>query len=208
MDIAMVRLGIQYRYGGRSEYENWENPEQEMLNQMDLGAGFANIKEPQQALTAGNTVYAIHYGGDDNSRKIVELTVAAVINATPIPTIKLQPINVIQPGASGCPIIISEDYKLVGLFFGARVVEPTVGFALMCNSVSGIKKFITDGVSIIAEIGSYMALKNLTATDHDQETNSRIQQRKSQGRESLQEKANNLQLTIYLMDGEKFYGQN
>ncbi len=200
MDIALVKLGIQYEYGrGDDDYNIWENEEQQKLNEMELKC-FADIEERQ--VTEDEKVYAIHYGGDDNNRKKQELTVTRVspANTNPFPTIQLQP--AIKPGASGCPIL-NQDYKLVGLLCGGGPPGNVQAVdALMWNG--GIKEYVSNGVSIIVDIGSYMAYKNMKVTD--QAMNEELQKRASADKTQLMKKAKDSKLTIYLMNGEVFDG--
>jgi hypothetical protein len=158
----------------------------------------ADIEERQ--VSVDEKVYAIHYGGDDNNRKMEELTVTHVSHATnenPIPTIQLKP--VIKPGASGCPIL-NQDYKLVGLFCGGGPPGNAQANAVMWNG--GIEKYVNNGVPIIAESERYMALKNMGVKTR----NEAIQQRASDAKVGLNKGARDSKLTIYLMNGEVFDG--
>ncbi len=201
MDIALVKLGIQYEYGRRDDdYNIWENEEQQKLNDMELKC-FADIEERQ--VTEDEKVYAIHYGGGGN-RKKVQLTVKRVEQIrNSRPTIQLQPAT--QPGASGSPIL-NQQYRLVGLLFGGGDPDDpnAVDDALMWNG--GIKNYVDNGVSIIAHIGSYMAYKNMKVTD--QAMNEELQKRASDEKTQLMKNAKDSKLTIYLMNGEVFNGQN
>ncbi|CAB4021308.1 Hypothetical predicted protein [Paramuricea clavata] len=197
MDIAMVKLGIQYQQGRtkESDYEAWETGEQRKLNSMNLIC-FADIEERQ--VIAGNQVYAIHYGGDDDNMKKEQHTIVAVTNTwagdtiSVIPVIKLQ--RPIQAGASGCPIL-SNDFKLVGLGFCANNAN---GFALPWNDGNhSIKQYISDGVEIIAQFERYLALKDIQA-----------QVQAGELRQTLLQKAEQLDLTIYLMNGVILNGPN
>ena len=199
MDIALVKLGIQYEYGGRGGGD-WEKEEQQKLNEMELTC-FAKIRERQ--VSVNETVYAIHYGGDNN-RKMVKLTVTGVSPATnenPIPTIQLRP--AIQPGASGCPIL-NQDYQLVGFLCGGGPPgsAQAVDNALMWNG--GIKEYASNGVSIIAEFEGYLASKYMGVRAGTM--NEAFQQRASATIVDLNERARVSKLTVYLMNGEKFDG--
>jgi hypothetical protein len=189
-DIAMVKLGIQYEYGGR-KCEDWESAERDKLNEMGSRYGFADIQAKRE-VKVDEKVVAIHYGGDDNI-KIENLTVKS---GQQNPIIILHP--AIKPGASGCPIL-NKDYKLVGVFVGGDEAE---GVALMWDG--GIQKYISSGVQIILHAESYLAQKNFHYTN--ERINSKIQEQASQ--DKLEKMAKESQLTIYLMNGETFYGQN
>ena len=55
MDIAMVKLGKQYEYGNRQEYQDWETAEDSQLQRMPLQSIFDIIRDTQTALN--DTVY-------------------------------------------------------------------------------------------------------------------------------------------------------
>ena len=202
MDIALVKLGIQYEYGGRGGGD-WEKEEQQKLNEMELKC-FVIVDIKERQVSVNEKVYAIHYGGDDDNRKMQELTVTGVSHVTnenPIPTIQLKP--VIESGASGCPIL-NQHYKLVGLFCGGGPPgsAQAVDNALMWNG--GIKEYVNNGVSIIPGIGSYIAYKNIQVTD--EAMNEKFQKTASATKAWLTKKAKDSKLTIYLMNGELLNG--
>ena len=221
MDIGMVKLGKQYEYD-RRKFQDWEIAEEEQLKEMNLQSVFATIDDRETV--ANDTVHAIHY--DENLVVTpTELTVRNVRENQDIPIIELQP--QIAHGASGCSIL-NTDFKLVGLFFGGDEAvdgngepvdeavdgngEPVdeavdgngepVDNALMWKN--GIERYISKGVSIIAGIGRYMALKNFTCSS--EKMNQDFQQKAAIERRELEKKAKDGKLTIYLMNDEVING--
>ena len=110
-DIAMIKLG---RQPGSAQLKPWESCEEKDLTELNL-TNFATMDERE--VRQCQNAYAIHYGGDDNERKMVEQTVRAVTEPTDAisyGTIRLGP--AVQKGASGCPII-NQNFHLVGMLF-------------------------------------------------------------------------------------------
>lgn len=192
-DIAMVKLGIQWEYG-RSNNEDWEKEEQEQLNEMKLPALAEIDKDQERQVKVGDKVFAIHYGGDDDTMKKTDQTVRAV-NDGEVPTIELSP--PIPHGASGCPILkqVVEERKLVGLFCGGGEVEDPQATDDALPWKSGIQNYINEGVGIIETIGSYMAYMNMN-----------ILERASTERKNLEERAKASKLTVYLTNGDVLNG--
>ena len=192
MDIGMVKLGKQYEYD-RKEFQDWERAEEKKLKEIKLQSAFATFDDRETV--ANDTVYAIHY--DENfDVTTTELIVRNVQENQDIPIIELQP--QIAHGASGCSIL-NTDFKLVGLFFGG---DEAVDVALMWHN--GIEKYIREGVSIIAGIGSYMALKSFTCSS--EKMNQEFQQKAAIEKQELEKKAKDGKLTIYLINDEVING--
>ena len=191
MDIAMVKLGKQYEYGNRREFQDWEIAEETQLQRMNVRSGFATLDDP--ATVPGDTVHAIHCGGQDPNVGRTRLTVEETLNVRNevgnpdrIPIMRLRP--ALNPTALGCPII---NRKLVGLLVSCgEDTKPRRSMALMWNRDIS-QHIITKKVPIIAEIGKYMA-----------HTNEAIgQEAAANARRNLEEMARNGRLTIYLMNG-------
>ena len=200
MDIGMVKLGKQYEYD-REKFQDWEIAEDRQIEEMKLQSVFATMGDRETV--RGDTVYAIHYGENLTDVTTTELTVGNVKENQDIPIMELQP--QIAHGASGCSIL-NTDFKLVGLFFGGDEAvdgnrEP-VDDALMWKN--GIEKYISKGVSIIAGIGRYMALKCFTCSS--EKMNQEFQQKAAIERRELEKKAKDGKLTIYLMNDEVING--
>lgn len=130
-------------------------------------------------------MYAIHYGGDNDTMKTVYQTVQKVNENLAVPTIELSP--PIPQGSSGCPILNTK-YTLVGLLTGGGDENDPddTDDALMWTE--GIEKYIKKGVEIILKIGSYLACSQ--------------EERAKDRKTSLVEVAKESKLKIYLMNGE------
>ena len=202
MDIAMVKLGKQYEYGDRKEYQGWEKTEDKQLQSMELQSVLATIHDPQTA--PNDTVHAIYYAAEEpNDRKTKTLNVTNVKQNPNNPIMKLQP--TLQPGASGCPII-NEYFKLVGLFVGGgEYGNPQArDEALMWNP--GIQDYISTGVGIITDIDGYMAHRNAAINQQQADLRERHEKIAENARLQLEQRARNARLTIYLMSGEVING--
>ena len=196
-DIAMVKLGKQYKYGDRKEYQDWETVEDIQLKRMQLQSVLATIHDQQAA--PNDTVHAIYYAGEEpNNRKTQTLNATNVEQNPNNPIMELQP--TLQPGASGCPII-NENFNLVGLFVGGgEYGNPQArDEALMWNG--GIQEFISEGVSIIAGIEGYMANRNAAIIQPQADLRQRLEEYAENERLLLEQRATNARLTIYLMNG-------
>ena len=206
MDIGMVKLGKQYEHDGRN-FQDWEIAEEKKLQEMKLQSVFATIGDRETV--ANDTVHAIHC--DENlDVTTTELTVRNVKKNQDIPIIELHP--QITRGASGCSIL-NTDFKLVGLFFGGDEAvdgngEPVddavdgngelVDNALMWKN--GIEKYITKGVSIIADIRRCMELESFKCSS--EEMNEKFRQKAKNKRQELKNEAQKYNLTIYLIDDD------
>ena len=193
-DIAMVKLGVQWEYGRKSEdYSDWEKNEQGHLANINKYA-VAEIEPPQPV--KGETVYAAHYGGDSHEKKYEKgIKILHITSPTrsQVPMLHLEKKRGVLPeGASGCPIMVEreDNYRLVGLHFsGDDDEEDGEAEALPWNQ--GIREYIQTGVSIIAGIGSYMAYTQTASMET------------AQGQmRALEDEAKGAKLTIYLSNGE------
>ncbi|KAJ7389957.1 hypothetical protein OS493_028007 [Desmophyllum pertusum] len=204
-DIAMVKLGHQWGHGGR-DYPPWEEEERKMLDEM--GARWFALCEMGPLTPIKNeTVYAVHFGGANHSKKSEKSKILRTTPPSPnqVSMLHLEKKKGVLPaGASGCPIMVKRgvNYRLVGLHFsGDDDNEDGGAQALPWNQ--GIRDYINTGVGIIAGIGSYMAYSRhasqLEGSPELQETASD----KARGcREGLESKAEGANVTIYLCNGE------
>ena len=160
-----------------------DSDERDRLHEMNITAGFATIAERE--VQPGEKVHIIGNNGETDS------TVTNLMENPRNPMMELQVAT--RHGASGCPII-NDDLQLVGLLVGGGAFgNPQArDYALLWNH--GIQEYIRKGVSIIANVGSYMACSTTGFQQEAEET------------ENLAEKASDSQLTIYLMNGDIIKG--
>ena len=178
-DIAMVKLGHQWNYD-RKDYPHWEIEEHKNLEAIDAHYfALAKIDVPEPKLS--ETVYAVHYGGDDNDKKTStsgEIYIRGITSASThyVSMLHLKKkMGVLPAGSSGCPIMVKRGvkYYLVGLHFSGDDDDHDGdddddddgdgAEALQWNQ--GIHDYIKKGVGIIAVIGDYMKTRAPVSRD-------------------------------------------
>ncbi|KAJ7389961.1 hypothetical protein OS493_028012 [Desmophyllum pertusum] len=215
-DIAMVKLGHQWGYGGR-DYPTWEREEHEMLKAMGA-EDFALAKIDPPTPKKDETVYAVHFGGANDDKKSEE---SKILRITPtslpwyqrcccccrlpnqaVPMLHLEKkIGVLPAGSSGCPIMIKKEdkYYLVGLHFSGDA-DDVDGEAEALPWSQGIHDYIDRGVGIIAEIGSYMGNRK-AVSEGAGSLEEDLNEEADKSLKELKRMARDAKLTIYLCNG-------
>lgn len=127
-DIALVKLGIQYRYGRKkNDIEEWEIDEQQLLEQFSLfnfsslvENAFNTNGEVKFSLRSSDPLAAIHFGGiQDGFKKFAfDMAVDEMYKNMPFKVINFA--FSVGSGASGCPLIqlVNRRWILLGVMFG------------------------------------------------------------------------------------------
>ena len=121
-----------------------------------------------------------------------------MIGSGTVPVLQLEKSPGVLPhGASGCPVMIKRDGKfhLAGLHFSGDDDDKS-GEAEALPWNEGIKEYITEGVGIIADIGSYLAYSSFKGGA----------EKAKESMSDLKSRARSAKLTIYLFNDEVIKG--
>ena len=216
-DIAMVKLGLQYEYGRNPcDYTEWEEEERQNLDGLEIFA-----KQDDRNVQVGQTVHAVHFGGNNNEKKFEESSIASITGGSSVslccrichcftctrnvPLLHLHNPGGTRfpPGSSGCPVLIESgsDFFLVGLHFSGTASKAQ---ALPWSQV--IYQYIDNGVGLIGKAEGYLAKKR-TAESLTGELQERVNESANELRDELIEAAQENQLTFYLCNGEQSHKQ-
>ena len=197
MDIAMVKLGVQYEYGRKEDdIGDWEKAERLKLETLELPC-LARIPQDDIQPQIDDTVYTINARGVNDGTKYLQQNVVDV-TAGEVPALTLTPAR--PPGASGSPIL-NVECQLVGLLYGG-----TDEYDMALRWTDGIEKYIQEGVDIIVNIGTYMAYKNFSESvrPSSEEFSEHADSKANDARENILIRAQASKLTVYLMNTEVF----
>lgn len=202
VDIAMVKLGTQYAYCGRQP-DQWERNEDQQLMNFPTFADFDSLAVEVQPESIVEALYPVYNPTGGNQFNIVTTkckisNIQANAQGPTVLTLRSAGNTdnnswPLAPGTSGCPIVIKQDggrRVLVGIHFSG---DTTSSCALQLSN-GRARDCLNGGVEIFSDVDAYLGWKALGETG---------EVLANEAKENFNQSAQELQLSIYIYNGER-----